>query len=72
MGTKKRIGIKYCGGCNPSYERVEMVERIKFRFNDRLLFLHHDEPELEVMIFINGCQRACAWRDLNPKAIPHY
>jgi len=72
MGAKKRIGVKYCGGCNPSYERVEMVERIKFRFNDQFLFLRHDDPELEVMVLMSGCQRACACRDWNPKAIPHY
>lgn len=67
-----RIGIKYCGGCNPSYERVEMIERIKFRFNDRFLFLRHDEPEAEVMVLMSGCQRACAGRDFNPKAVSHY
>ena len=24
-----RIGIKYCGGCNPTYERTDVVLRIK-------------------------------------------
>jgi len=24
-----RIGVKYCGGCNPRYDRVALVERIQ-------------------------------------------
>ena len=66
-----RIGIKYCGGCNPGYERVEMMERIQFRFNDRFLFLRHDEPDIDVLILMSGCHRACAAEDLNTRRIPH-
>ena len=70
--TKKKIGIKYCGGCNPHYERGEMIERIQFRFNDRFLFLRHDGPDIDVLVLMSGCHRACAGRDLNPIEIPHY
>jgi hypothetical protein len=71
MGAKKRIGIKYCGGCNPSYERVEMIEQVQFRFNDRFLFLRHDEPGIDVLVLMSGCRRACAGQDLNTAKIPH-
>jgi len=71
MRTKKRIGVKYCGGCNPGYERVEMIERVQFRFNDRFLFLRHDEPDIEVLVLMSGCHRACAGKDLNPAEIPY-
>ena len=27
--TLKRIGLKYCGGCDPSYDRVEYVRAIQ-------------------------------------------
>jgi hypothetical protein len=70
MGTKKRIGIKYCGGCNPGYERVEMIQRVQFRFNDRFLFLRHDEPDIDVLVLMSGCHRACAGKDLNTAKIP--
>ena len=72
MGKKKKIGIKYCGGCNPGYERVEMIERVQFRFNDRFLFLRHDEPDIEVLVLMNGCHRACASQDVNPAGILYY
>jgi len=72
MGTKKRIGVKYCGGCNPGYERVEMVDRIQFRFNDRFSFLRYDEPDITMLVLMNGCQRTCASQDLNPTGVPHF
>lgn len=49
-----------------------MVERIRFRLNERFVLLRHDEPEIEAMVFLNGCQRACADRDFNPHVLPHY
>lgn len=24
-----RIGIKYCGGCNPGYDRTDLIKKIK-------------------------------------------
>jgi hypothetical protein len=66
-----KIGIKYCGGCNPGYERVEMIERVQFRFNDRFLFLHHDDPDIEGVILMSGCPRTCASQDVNPTEIPN-
>jgi len=66
----KKIGIKYCGGCNPSYERVEMVHRAQSHFGHRLLFVHHDQTDLDGMIFMSGCQRACAAGD-SSRSMPH-
>jgi len=69
--VKQKIGIKYCGGCNPGYERVEMIQRVRFRFNDRFLFLRHNEPDIDALILMNGCHRTCADKDLNPIETPH-
>jgi len=71
LKTKKKIGIKYCGGCNPGYERVEMIERVQSQLKDQFLFLRHDEPDIKVMVLMSGCHRACASRDVNPTRIPH-
>jgi len=67
----KKIGIKYCGGCNPSYERVQMVHRVESRFDHRLIFIRHDHPDIDGMILMNGCQRACATQGFN-QTVPHY
>jgi hypothetical protein len=71
MEIKKKVGIKYCGECNPAYERVEMIQRVQSQLKDRFLFLRHDEPDIEVMVLISGCHRACASKYLNPTKIPH-
>ena len=28
-----KIGIKYCGGCNPRYDRSQEVEKLKKKFS---------------------------------------
>jgi hypothetical protein len=61
---KKRIGIKYCGGCNPAYERVEMIEKVQFRLGDQFLFHRHVDEEIEALILVSGCPRACAGKEL--------
>jgi hypothetical protein len=48
-----------------------MIERVKFRFNDRFLFLRHDDPDIEILVLMSGCHRACAAQDLNTEKIPH-
>jgi hypothetical protein len=68
---EKKVGVKYCGGCNPSYERVKMIYQVQSQLKNQFLFLRHDEPGIEAMIFVSGCPRACACRDMNPKGIPH-
>ncbi len=65
-----RIGIKYCGGCNPGYERVEMMEQVQSRLTDRFLFLRHDEPDIDALILVGGCHRVCAGEGLDTANIP--
>jgi hypothetical protein len=61
---KKRIGIKYCGGCNPTYERVEIIKKVQFRTEDQFLFYRHGDEDIEALILVSGCQRACAGQGL--------
>ena len=66
----KRIGIKYCGGCNPHYERVDLVQKVRSLMKGRFLFLKHDQKDLNGLILVNGCPRACAVQNLNEAEIP--
>jgi hypothetical protein len=67
---KKKIGIKYCGGCNPAYERVKIIDRLQSRLKDQILFLRNDQKGLDVLVLINGCPRSCAIENSNDKEIP--
>ena len=70
--AKAKIGIRYCGGCNPHYERVEMIERIQSLVADRVLFTRHDQKDLDGRIAVNGCPRACVVKDLIQQVGPHH
>ncbi len=56
----KKIGIKYCGGCNPSYERVEVVRRVQSLLKGRFVFSVDDLQGSDIMVLVSGCPRACA------------
>ena len=60
MDNMEKIGIKYCGGCNPSYERVEVVQRVQSLFKDRFIFSVDDLQDSDRMVLVSGCPRACA------------
>jgi hypothetical protein len=68
----KKIGLKYCGGCNPRYDRVAMMDRIRVRLGRRCLFLRPDRSDLEGMVIVNGCPTECATRDLEEQGIPYH
>jgi hypothetical protein len=69
--TQAKIGIRYCGGCNPHYERVEMVQRAQALAGDRLLFIRHDQQDLDGLITVNGCARACGAKGSNQREVSH-
>ncbi len=68
--VRMRIGVKYCGGCNPGYERVEVIEDVRSQAGERFLFLCPDQQDLDGVIAVSGCPRACAEKDLKPGEIP--
>ncbi len=70
--VKTKIGIKYCGGCNPKYERVEMIQQVQSLVGDRYLFLRHDQHDLDGLIAVNGCLRACAVKGLNQREVLYH
>ncbi len=55
-----RLAIKFCGGCNPSYERGE-VSRIVKESLTKVRWVSVD-AETDLLIIINGCNTSCAQR----------
>ena len=64
-----RIGIKYCGGCNPVYNRGRQVKRLQEQYPEHEFdFAAGDMKECEIGLVVCGCVRACASVDgLAPK-----
>ena len=54
-----KIGIKYCGGCNPRYDRVAMGNRFVRILDQSVEWVSPDDPEAEMILVIVGCDTAC-------------
>jgi hypothetical protein len=63
---KLKIGVKYCGGCNPNYDRVALVKQIEERFRGKASLARADSKGIDLVLAVVGCSTACA--DLTPFA----
>lgn len=62
--AKMIVGIKYCGGCNPEYDRVALVEQIRCVLKGKVEFVSAQSERVELILAVQGCATACA--DLTP------
>jgi hypothetical protein len=54
------IGIKYCGGCNPKYNRSALVAGITVKYKDKAKIEPIKEDVLyDMVIIMNGCSSVC-------------
>ena len=54
-----RIGIKYCGGCNPRYDRVAAVKELQRRHPEWTVE-PAGEGGQEYILVVCGCTAVCA------------
>jgi hypothetical protein len=64
MGKRRRIGLKYCGGCNPLYDRVQAVVSVRKRLKDKIELVSYEDRDAEGTLVVTGCPTACV--DLKP------
>ena len=57
-----KIGIKYCGGCNPDYDRDKIVSEVKKYLPDDISYIRADSENVDAVLVLHGCQRACTSR----------
>jgi len=55
-----KIYIKFCGGCNPRYDRVETLKYIKGELENRAEFISQDYRDADMVLAIMGCETGCA------------
>lgn len=58
-----KIGLKYCGGCNPEYDRIALVDEIKKGLEGKIEFIAPEKGKVDIILAVCGCRTACA--DLN-------
>jgi len=60
MGKKMRVGLKYCGGCNPEYDRVSLVRHIEESLQGMIDFVSPESEGVDLVLAVEGCSTACA------------
>ena len=60
MSGTVRVGLKYCGGCNPEYDRVALVRHIEESLQGEVEFVKPESEGVELILAVEGCSIACA------------
>ena len=61
-----KVALKFCGGCDPAYDRVEYWEQIRREAGDSIDWVNLDSGGYDAVLLICGCNSACPRDD-----IPH-
>jgi len=60
----KRVALKFCGGCDPEYDRIAYCEKLHITAGDRIEWARPDDNGCHAALLICGCPRACPENDL--------
>ncbi len=56
-----KIGIKYCGGCNPTYDRTDVATKLKLHIGQSdSIEIAKKEIIYDLVVILCGCTSACA------------
>lgn len=53
-------GVKYCGGCNPRFDRSKFLVRLKKACDDIEFVYVQQDTVYDHLVVINGCPSKCA------------
>lgn len=54
------LGLKYCGGCSPDYDRGEQVRYLTQELGDLVKLTSPEDLRAEHVLVVMGCKNACA------------
>jgi hypothetical protein len=63
-----KVALKFCGGCNPDYERAEYWEAIRQTAGDGVRWVRLEDDDYQAVLLICGCPTACP-RDEMPDGV---
>ncbi|MDR2668565.1 MAG: hypothetical protein LBC14_01265 [Desulfovibrio sp.] len=65
----KRIRVKYCGGCNPRYDRTAVTTKLRAAFPEAVVAETSGDAPDHFVVVVCGCSVACAVHgELNGRA----
>lgn len=59
-----KVALKYCGGCDPCYDRVAYWEAIQAEAGERVAWQRPGEGGYQAILLVCGCEKACPLEDL--------
>lgn len=65
MPCSLKVGIKFCGNCNPVINAREIWHQLKEKIEEaegEIELVSRDDPALEILLVISGCPVDCATR----------
>ncbi|SDZ90510.1 3-hydroxyacyl-[acyl-carrier-protein] dehydratase [Eubacterium aggregans] len=60
MEAKLVVGIRYCGGCNPRYDRVALVQRLRKKLPQVTFVPAEEGRSYDALLLCQGCPAQCA------------
>ncbi len=66
--SKTEIGVRYCGGCNPRYDRVALVKRLESLLPDVSFIPARPGTPYPAVVVACGCPSRCA--NISDLAVP--
>ena len=54
-----RIGVKYCGGCNPRFDRISEIKELMARYPQEEFELLNVKKQYDRVLLVCGCERTC-------------
>lgn len=60
MAAEQVAGLRYCGGCNPRYDRVAAVERLRALHPELKLVPAQPGGHYPAVLVVCGCPAQCA------------
>jgi len=54
-----KVGLKYCGGCNPNFDRLSIAKSLLENISEVSFISAFGINDYSTLIVINGCKRAC-------------
>lgn len=62
MKKTKRVALKYCGGCDPEFDRMEYMQQIRTAAGKSIMWLTLDDENVDTVLLVSGCDTACPER----------
>jgi len=62
----KTVALKYCGGCDCTYDRLTYAKRLLGAAAGRIRWVTLDDEGFDTILMIHGCPAACPEERLEP------